>query len=65
MNNDYNNWNEWRNMPPRWRILIAVFVVVWTALALCGLPSHCTSSVCIARLWDFCCYLRACWTLVE
>jgi len=31
------------------------------ALVLCGLPSHCTGSLCVARLWDFCCYLRACW----
>jgi hypothetical protein len=63
MNND--TWPDWRDMPPPWRILIVVFVVVGLALSLCGLPSHCTGPLCLARLWDFCCYLRACWTLVE
>jgi hypothetical protein len=34
MNND--NWPVWRDMPPRWRILIVAFAVVWPALSLCG-----------------------------
>ena len=34
MNND--NWPVWRDMPPRWRILIVAFGVVWLALSLCG-----------------------------
>jgi hypothetical protein len=53
MNND--NWPEWRDMSPRWRILI---VALWLALSLCSLPSHRAGSFCLARLWDFCCYLR-------
>jgi hypothetical protein len=63
MNDD--NGFYWRALALRWRILIVVFIVVWVAMALCGLPSHCSSPLCIARLWDFCCYLRACWTMTE
>jgi hypothetical protein len=56
LNND--NWPDWRDMPPRWRILIVVFAVVWLALSLCGLPSlivHCAPVgllLLLARLLD-------------
>ena len=63
MNND--DGYDWRSIPLRWRLQIVVGIVGWIALCLCGLPSHCAGPLCIARLWDFCCYLRACWTLVE
>ena len=63
MNDD--NGFDWRFTPLRWRILFVVGTVLWIAMALWGLPSHCDGSLCVARLWGFCCYLRACWVLVE
>jgi hypothetical protein len=58
MNDD--NGFDWRFMPLRWRILIVVGTVLWIAMTFCDLPSHRAGSLCVARLWDFCCYLRAC-----
>ena len=45
-----------------WRV---VGIVLFAAMAACGLPSHCAGALCVARLWDFCCYLRACWVMLE
>jgi hypothetical protein len=63
MNDD--NGIDWRFIPLRSRILIVVGIVVFAAMAACGLPSHCAGALCVARLWDFCCYLRACWVLLD
>ena len=59
---------DWRFLPLRSRVLVVVNIILFTvfiAIVLCGLPSHCAGPLCVARLWDFCCYLRACWVLVE
>jgi hypothetical protein len=57
MNDD--NGFDWRFMSLRTRILVVVGTVLWFAMALCGLPSHCTGALCVARLWDFCGYAPA------
>jgi hypothetical protein len=39
MNDD--NGIDWRFIPTRSRILIVVGIVLFVAMAACGLPSHC------------------------
>jgi hypothetical protein len=44
---------DWRFLPLRSRILVVVNVVlfiVFIAIVLCGLPSHCAGPLCVARL---------------